>query len=71
MPELLAALEVFVQQHRRFGEMDGGIDETDAEAKERAASAARRETLDTRATNPYSRGAILIAASILCFMSRT
>ena len=26
MPELLAALDAFVQEHRRCGELDGGVD---------------------------------------------
>jgi len=26
MPELIAALDAFVQQHRRRGELDGGVD---------------------------------------------
>jgi hypothetical protein len=26
MPELLAALDAFVQEHRRRGELDGGVD---------------------------------------------
>jgi hypothetical protein len=26
MPDLLAALDVFVQEHRRCGELDGGVD---------------------------------------------
>ena len=26
MPELLAAIEAFVQGHRRCGELDGGVD---------------------------------------------
>ncbi len=26
MPELLAALDAFVQEHRRCGELDGGLD---------------------------------------------
>jgi hypothetical protein len=26
MPELLAALDAFLQEHRRCGELDGGID---------------------------------------------
>jgi len=26
MPELIAALDAFVQQHRRCGELDGGVD---------------------------------------------
>jgi hypothetical protein len=25
MPELLAALDAFVQEHRRCGELDGGV----------------------------------------------
>jgi hypothetical protein len=27
MPELLAALDAFMQEHRRCGELDGGVDE--------------------------------------------
>jgi len=27
VPELLAALDAFVQEHRRCGELDGGIEE--------------------------------------------
>lgn len=27
MPELLAALEAFVQEHRRCGELDGGVED--------------------------------------------
>jgi hypothetical protein len=26
MPELLAALDTFLQEHRRCGELDGGVD---------------------------------------------
>jgi hypothetical protein len=26
MPELLAALDAFMQEHRRWGEVDGGVD---------------------------------------------
>jgi hypothetical protein len=26
MPELLAALDAFLQEHRRCGELDGGVD---------------------------------------------
>ena len=26
MPELLAALDAFMQEHRRCGELDGGVD---------------------------------------------
>jgi hypothetical protein len=26
MPELLAALDAFVEEHRRWGELDGGVD---------------------------------------------
>jgi hypothetical protein len=26
MPELLAALEAFLQEHRRCGELDGGVE---------------------------------------------
>jgi len=26
VPELLAALDAFVQEHRRCGEMDGGVE---------------------------------------------
>jgi hypothetical protein len=26
-PELLAALDAFLQEHRRFGELDGGVDD--------------------------------------------
>lgn len=26
MPELLTALDAFLQEHRRFGELDGGLD---------------------------------------------
>jgi hypothetical protein len=26
MPELLAALDAFVQEHRRCGELEGGVD---------------------------------------------
>jgi hypothetical protein len=37
LAELLAALDAFLQEHRRCGELDGGIDETDAEADEREA----------------------------------
>lgn len=27
MPELIAALDAFLQEHRRCGELDGGVDE--------------------------------------------
>jgi hypothetical protein len=27
MPELLAALDAFLQEHRRCGELDGGVDD--------------------------------------------
>ncbi|HEV8454748.1 MAG TPA: hypothetical protein VGQ24_07650 [Gemmatimonadales bacterium] len=27
MPELLAALDAFMQEHRRCGELDGGVDD--------------------------------------------
>ena len=27
MPELIAALDAFVQEHRRCGELDGGVDD--------------------------------------------
>jgi hypothetical protein len=27
MPDLLAALDAFMQEHRRCGELDGGVDE--------------------------------------------
>jgi hypothetical protein len=44
MPKLLATLDAFLQERRRCGELDGGTDETDAEAEEREArERAKRE----------------------------
>jgi len=31
MPKLLSALDAFVQEHRRCGELEGGIDATESE----------------------------------------
>jgi hypothetical protein len=31
VPELLAALEAFVQEHRRCGELDGGVEKRNQE----------------------------------------